>query len=84
MQWSRMGEKITLISKSFSGGGPLNETYQHASLLGQRSVRCSSRRGYNGGCISVTGIGVSGQLCEGGKTYDAMKFMIYVCKELIS
>ena len=55
------------IPKSFPGVVRLNQTYRHASLLGQRSVHCSNRHGYNGGCISVTGLGVSRFLCAEGK-----------------
>lgn len=49
-----------LISKTFfqgRGGGVVDstETYRRASWQGQRLVRCSNRRGYNGEYISVTG-----------------------------
>lgn len=77
-----------LISKTFiqgRGGGVVDstETYRRASWQGQRLVRCSNRRGYNGEYISVKGVSASrDDKCEEGKkTYDAVKLMINVCKE---
>lgn len=63
--WEERVQKIN--PKELSRGGRLDKTYRHASLLGQRSVHCSNRHGYNGGCISVTGQGVSRFLCAEGK-----------------